>query len=221
MKFAVKVVMLDLDGTLVDTAPEIAIAANQMLVDLNRLPLNVSKIKNYIGDGAQTLIKRCLSAATGLEPDTELFQQAQRLFFTHYANNVADSQLYAGVESGLKVLLEAGYKLACVTNKPAEFTLPLLEKSGLAPYFELVVSGDTLAKKKPDPMQLLHICTEFDVLVTEALMVGDSHVDIQAAMAAGCFVVTVPYGYNQGKPLDDSQVDGMIDDLTELVTLLQ
>jgi phosphoglycolate phosphatase len=221
MKFAVKVVMLDLDGTLVDTAPEIAIAANQMLVDLNRLPLDALQIKNYIGDGAQTLTRRCLSAATGLEPDTELFQQAQRLFFTHYANNVADSQPYAGVESGLEVLLKAGYKLACVTNKPAEFTLPLLEKSGLAPYFELVVSGDTLAKKKPDPMQLLHICTEFNVLVTEALMVGDSYVDIQAAMAAGCFVVTVPYGYNQGKPLDESQVDGMIDDLTELVTLLQ
>ena len=221
MKLAVKAVMLDLDGTLIHTAPEIAVAANLMLADLRLPVLSFTQVESYIGNGAKMLIKRCLSETLDAATSNNLFERASTLFFAHYANNVADSQPYAGVKSGLKRLLEAGYKLACVTNKPAEFTKPLLEKSGLTNYFEQVVSGDTLAKKKPDPMPLLHICEKFDVPITEALMVGDSNVDIQAAVAAGCFVVTVPYGYNQGKPLDNSRVDGTVDDLTELVTLLQ
>jgi phosphoglycolate phosphatase len=107
-----------------------------------------------------------------------------------------------------------------VTNKPEKFTRPLLEASGLAPYFEIVVSGDTLAGKKPDPIQIHHICAEFNVMEMEAMLVGDSATDISAAQAAGCFIVTVPYGYNQGKPIDESQVDAMIQDLTELPSIL-
>jgi phosphoglycolate phosphatase len=221
MKFAVKAVMIDLDGTLLHTAPEIAVAANEMLKALNFSPLHLELVESFIGEGAPMLVKRCLTTTLGAAPDADLFDRAERLFFEHYANNAHESKPYFGVEDGLKAISDAGYRLACVTNKPEKFTLPLLKKSGLHDFFEMVVSGDTLANKKPDPIQLQHICAEFDVLTAEAILVGDSATDIAAAHAAGCFIVTVPYGYNQGKPLDTSKVDATINDLTDLTELLE
>jgi phosphoglycolate phosphatase len=221
--FRVKAVMLDLDGTLVNSAPEIAAAINLMLADLNQPVLPQSLVESYVGEGAAVLIKRCLNSQLDIsrlndEPDAMLFDQAQRLFFAHYAKNVTDSKPYDGVVEGLQALRNKGLKLACVTNKPEKFTLPLLQKCGLAEFFEIVVSGDSLPKKKPDPMQLQHICAKFDMHTFEAMLVGDSETDIAAAHAAGCFIVTVPYGYNQGRPIDESTVDAMIADLTELVS---
>ena len=219
-KFKVKAVMIDLDGTLVHTAPEIAAAANLMLADLDLPMLPYSQVEGYIGEGAIVLIKRCLTGQKNVEPNNTLFEKAEALFFTHYAENAANSKPYDGVIDGLQALWNKGYRLACVTNKPEEFTLPLLQASGLADFFEIVVSGDTLHKKKPDPTQLHHICRKFDVPEFEAMLVGDSATDIAAAHAAGCYIVTVPYGYNQGRPLDVSQVDATINDLTELVEIL-
>ena len=219
-KFKVKAVMIDLDGTLVHTAPEIAAAANLMLADLDLPMLPYSQVEGYIGEGAIVLIKRCLTGQKNVEPDSTLFEKAEALFFAHYANNAANSKPYDGVIDGLQALWNKGYRLACVTNKPEEFTLPLLQASGLADFFEIVVSGDTLHNKKPDPIQLHHICAKFDVPEFEAMLVGDSATDIAAAHAAGCYIVTVPYGYNQGRPLDVSQVDATINDLTELVEIL-
>lgn len=221
--FRVKAVMLDLDGTLVHSAPEIALAINLMLADLNRPVLPEKQVESYIGEGAAVLIKRCLNSQLDIsrlndEPDAALFAQAERSFFSHYANNVSNSKPYDGVVEGLQALRDKGLKLACVTNKPEKFTLPLLQKSGLAEFFEIVVSGDSLPKKKPDPMQLQHICAKLDVHTFEAMLIGDSDTDIAAAHAAGCFIVTVPYGYNQGRLIDESKVDAMIADLTELVS---
>jgi phosphoglycolate phosphatase len=212
--------MLDLDGTLVHTAPEIAAAANLMLVDLHLPQQTSAQIESYIGEGAVMLIKRCLMGYTTIEPEAALFEQAQTLFFAHYANIVTESKPFDGVIDGLQGLLNKGYRLACVTNKPAAFTLPLLKKADLADFFEMVVSGDTLPKKKPDPIQLLHICAKLGVDVTNALLVGDSITDITAAKAAGCYIVTVPYGYNQGNTIDENLVDATIDDLTQLTGLL-
>ena len=218
MAFNVKAVMFDLDGTLIHTAPEIAAAINDMRADLALPGLSQEQIQRFIGEGAQMLIKR--SIAANADVSAEMFEQAQALFFSHYAQTVKQSQPYHGVLEGLTALKEKGLRLACVTNKPEKFTLPLLSASGLMPFFEIVVAGDTLAKKKPDPIQLHYICAEFNVLEAEAMLVGDSHTDVQAAQAAGCYIVTVPYGYNQGKPIDDSLVDARIDDLTQLVDLL-
>jgi phosphoglycolate phosphatase len=218
--FKVRAIMFDLDGTLVHTAPEIAAAANLMLADMGRATLPVGQIEGYIGEGALVLIKRCLTGQKNVEPEAELFAQAEALFFAHYAQNVIESKPFAGVIDGLRAIHNKGFRLACVTNKPEKFTLPLLQKSGLADFFEIVVSGDTLHKKKPDPIQLHHICAKFDVPEFEAMLVGDSATDIAAAQAAGCFIVTVPYGYNQGLPLDVSQVDATINDLTELEAIL-
>jgi phosphoglycolate phosphatase len=218
--FKVKAVMFDLDGTLLNTAPQITEAANAMLSDLGMRPLPYQQVKNYIGEGAQILIKRCLTGELNIEPPLDLYEQAQPLFFAHYANNVTDSLPFDGVIEGLETIKSRGFKMACVTNKPEKFTLPLLQQSGLKSFFELVVSGDSLPKKKPDPIQLHHICAQFDVLEVEAMLVGDSATDIAAAHAAGCFVVTVPYGYNQGKPIDVSRVDATIRDLSELSNIL-
>lgn len=212
--------MFDLDGTLLNTAPQIAEAANDTLLALGMDRLPYDRIKGFIGEGASVLIKRCLTGEIGVEPDADLYAQAQPLFFEHYANNATESLPFDGVVEGLEAVKAIGVNMACVTNKPEKFTLPLLAEAGLADYFELVVSGDSLAKKKPDPMQLHHVCTQFDVLETEAMLVGDSATDIAAAQAAGCFVVTVPYGYNQGKPIDESQIDASIHDLTELQPLI-
>jgi len=220
MGFNVKAVMFDLDGTLVNTAPEIAFAANQMLSSLDLPNKSPIQIERYIGEGAQMLIKRCMMSESGVEPDDDLLNDAQALFFEHYANNVTRSQPYEGVLETLRHLKDKGFKLACVTNKPERFTHPLLDATGLAEFFEVVVSGDTLPKKKPSPMQLHHICKKFNVLEAETMLVGDSETDVVAAHAAGCYIVTVPYGYNQGRAIDERLVDATIADLPDLLNLL-
>jgi phosphoglycolate phosphatase len=209
-----------LDGTLLNTAPQIAEAANLMRQELGMPALPYPQIKNYIGEGALTLIKRCITGQVELEPNAEVFAQAQPIFFKHYANNMTESLPYDGVVEALDAIKAKGLKMACVTNKPAEFTMPILQQSGLEHYFALIVSGDTLAKKKPDPLQLHHVCSEFEVLEAHAMLVGDSMTDVSAAQAAGCFIVTVPYGYNQGKAIDESLVDATVRNLTELPSLL-
>lgn len=220
MAFHVKAVMFDLDGTLVHTAPEIAASINKMLVALQLSVLPQQQIEHYIGEGAQMLIRRCIEANIHSEPDEAMFERAQSLFFAYYAENVTESRPYDGVVEALTALQAKGLKLACVTNKPEEFTMPLLDKSGLLDFFEIVVSGDTLPKKKPDPIQLRYICAKFNVLEAESMLVGDSMTDVKAAHAAGCYIVTVPYGYNHGRPIDHSQVDDSIPRLTELASLL-
>ena len=212
--------MFDLDGTLVDTAPQIAQAMNLTLAQLGLKKLPESRIAGYIGEGATALIKRCLTDDLHGKPEATLFEKAQTAFFAHYANNVHESQLYDGVVAGLEAVKTNGFKMACVTNKPEKFTLPLLQATGLADFFEVVVSGDNLPKKKPDPMQLQYICAKLGVLTTHALLVGDSNTDILAARAAGCSIAIVPYGYNQGKTIDINMVDACIDHLSELTDIL-
>jgi phosphoglycolate phosphatase len=213
----VQAIMLDLDGTLLHTAPEIAAAANQMLQAMQRPTLDPSQIQGYIGEGAQMLIQRCLMGPSASLPDAAALAEAQALFLKFYADNVSHSQPYPGVVAGLESMQTAGYRLACVTNKPASFTLPLLQASGLDSYFSVVVSGDSLSKKKPDPAQLLHVCEQFQLAPEQALMVGDSISDVTAARAAGCYVFTVPYGYNHGLVL---QSDASIAQLGDALTLL-
>ncbi|BEV09446.1 phosphoglycolate phosphatase [Methylophilus glucosoxydans] len=221
MRFQVKLVMFDLDGTLLDTAPQIAEAANRMLVALGKPMLPQAQIATYIGEGVQNLIKRCLTGSVQVEPEADLFAQAQPLYHDFYTANATQSQPFAGVVPALQQLKKQGYRLACVTNKPEKFTLPLLQQAGLADFFEVIISGDSLPKKKPDPLPLLHICQKLGVLPAEAVLVGDSETDIQAAHAAGCFVVTVPYGYNQGREIDVATVDATVQQLTEVVNLLE
>jgi phosphoglycolate phosphatase len=220
-KFKVKAIMIDLDGTLIHTAPEIAKAANQMLLALDRTVLATELVQSYIGEGAVTLIKRCLTGDLKAEPDAELLANAQHLFFDAYAKVVAESQPYPHVAEALQAMKHSGLRMACITNKPAAFTEPLLEKSGLKPYFDLVVSGDTLQKKKPEPDQIYYVCEKFNIAVQESLLIGDSKTDIEAARNAGCYVFTVPYGYNQGYSIEKHTVDALIDHLSDTVELVE
>jgi phosphoglycolate phosphatase len=219
-KLKVKAIMIDLDGTLMHTAPEIARASNKMLAALGKPTLDEWQIESYIGEGAHVLIKRCLTGQVAAEPDAAEYVEAQKLFFEFYANNAAESKPYPNVVEGLEAFKKAGYPLACVTNKPASFTLPLLAANDFMQFFELVVSGDTLSKKKPDPDQLIYICEKLGVSVADALLIGDSKTDIAAARSAGCYVFAVPYGYNQGQRVDAGAVDALIDNIGDALNLL-
>lgn len=212
--------MIDLDGTLIHTAPEIARAANVMLAALNLPNLTPKKIENFIGEGAATLIARCLTQQLNAEPTQELLTAAKPLFFDAYAQIVAESKPYPQVIQALQQIQKMGLKLACITNKPTAFTMPLLEKSGLLPYFDVVVAGDTLQKKKPEPDQIFYVCEKSSILPSDTVLIGDSKTDIAAARSAGCRIFAVPYGYNQGYSIDIDAVDALIHRLIDAIDLI-
>ena len=174
--------MIDLDGTLLDTIPDLAVATNLMLETLGRTPLPLETVRTFVGKGIPRLVERALAGDIDGHAGADAMAQALPVFERHYtAVNGLHTTLYPGVREGLEQLRAAGFPLACVTNKSGAFTGPLLERMGLAPYFALTVSGDTLPRKKPDPEQLLHACAEFGVAPAQMLMVGDSVNDVQAA----------------------------------------
>lgn len=216
-----KAVLFDLDGTLVDSVPDLARAVDQMLEALGRSAAGVDSVRQWVGNGADMLVKRALSGdMAGLldGDDAELFPVARDLFFGAYAQaNGRNSQIYAGVQVALDRYREAGMPMAVVTNKPAAFTDQLLTQLGLAGYFSVVVAGDTLAEKKPSPAPLLYACEKLGSEPASSLMVGDSSVDVAAARAAGCAVVCVSYGYNKGAPIAEAGADRVIDSLAELI----
>ncbi|MFA6313895.1 MAG: phosphoglycolate phosphatase [Sterolibacterium sp.] len=221
-KLAVKAVLLDLDGTLLDTALDIAAAANAMLGELGRPACDVAQIRTYIGRGIPTLVKRCLAGRLDAVNDPDPPPAAALASFRqHYAaTNGRYATVYPGVLEGLHRLRAQGMRLACVTNKATDFTLPLLAGSGLAGWFELVVCGDTLPKCKPDPLQLTHICERFGAAPGEALLIGDSLNDVRAARSAGCPVFCVPYGYNEGGDVRKLDCDAIVATLEEAATLI-
>lgn len=224
-RIAIKAILIDLDGTLVHSAPEIARAGNQMLSALSLPALAAETIQSFIGEGAQTLIKRTLNTAlsnpTDANLDETLLASAKTHFFGAYSLLAIDSKPFANVEAALNAFKEANLSLACVTNKPAQFTEPILKANGLLHYFEEVISGDTLSKKKPDPAQILHACDKFNIEPCETLLLGDSNTDVLAANNAGCYVFTVPYGYNQGLAIDTANVDATITDLYDTLNYIQ
>ncbi|MGP1677021.1 MAG: phosphoglycolate phosphatase [Burkholderiales bacterium] len=215
-------VMIDLDGTLLDTVPDIAAAAARMLAALDLATRTQEEIRSFIGKGIPNLVQRCLQGrASGARADA-LQAEALALFQDFYFEESGRrTTLYPGVLDGLERFRAQRLRLACVTNKAARFTGPLLAQKGLAPYFELVVSGDTLARKKPDPMQLAHICAEFALPPEQALLIGDSANDALAARAAGCPVVCVSYGYNEGGDVHNLDCDAIVDSLSEAANILQ
>ncbi len=211
----VRAVLLDLDGTLLDTAPDIATAANCMLRELGRDALPEARIIDFIGQGVATLVRRVL-AVTGGESATAPFAHALERFEAAYLAHVADrSRAYPGVVEGLERFRAAGLGLGCVTNKAARFTLPLLAATGLRPFFSAVVSGDDVARKKPAPDALLAAAAALGVAPGSAWVIGDSANDVKAARAAGCPVAVVPYGYREGLPVEALAADAVVASLEE------
>ena len=209
----VKVVMLDLDGTLLDTVGDIIAAANLMRGTLGFQPLEAAVVRNFVGKGITNLVAKTLKDAVGEVGPTALkvaVANFERQYETCFDQT---SQPYPGVVDGLKAMKNAGFRLGCATNKLEKYTLPLLEKTGLRDYFDILVSGDTVAEKKPHPMQLKYAAEFFGCKTSEMLLIGDSINDAEAARAAGCPVFIVPYGYNEGQELRGLDCDAFIDDV--------
>ncbi len=205
-------VSFDLDGTLLDTIADLAEACRRMLADLNEPARSPEEIHSFVGKGMAVLVERCLTH--GQPPTAQRLHAGIETFRRHYGEvNGQMTQIYPGVVDGLKAFREAGLKLAVVTNKPGEFTEILLERVGMAQWFDVVVSGDTTAHKKPHPEPLLHACRIMETRPVENLHIGDSRNDIHAARAAGCPIFCVPYGYNEGEPVDSADCDALVSDL--------
>jgi phosphoglycolate phosphatase len=213
-----RAILIDLDGTLVDSAPDIAEAVRRMLLESGVAPLSFEIVRSFIGKGVPNLIRRVLEASAASDLGE---QPAMALFLRHYRDtNGRFGHVFWGVREGLQALHLAGYRLACVTNKPLAPTTALLEIHRLAPWFEVVVAGDSLAQMKPDPEPLLHACRSMDTSPARCLLVGDSAVDVAAARAAHMPVYIVRYGYPGPDGHAAMQCDALIDSLNDLPAIL-
>ena len=210
-----RAVLLDLDGTLLDTAPDLAAAVNAMLAGRGLGPLPEATVRDLIGRGISHLVEQSL-AASGQALAGGRLEPALQDFSEHYRRvNGRASKPYPGVMRALEQLRAGGLRLACVTNKARAFTRPLLEKSGLAPLLDAVVTPDDAGQRKPHPAPLLHACALLGVAPAEAVVVGDSANDAQAARAAGCPVLLVDYGYSEGRDVRKLDADGVVGSLGE------
>lgn len=216
-----KLILIDVDGTLVDSVPDLAFCVNEMMKRLGMPEHSEQDIRNWVGNGVERLTRRALIGQLDGEPDEALFRKAYPIFLELYAENTSTrSVLYPGIREGLNRLRDAGYVLGSVTNKASQFTVPLLKDLGIYDDFAVVVAGDTLDKKKPDPAPLLYAAERMGVHPADCLMIGDSINDVTAARAAGFQIVCMPYGYNHGNDIRDANPDAVIDSLAHLDTLL-
>ena len=217
----VRAAIIDLDGTMMDTAPDFLVAVNAMREELLLAPVDITVITRFVGKGTENLVRSILGLDFTPTQVGERYEQALEAYMRHYsAINGRHSTLYAGVSEGLRHMREHGLRLACVTNKPIAFALPLLEAAGLLPSFEVVYGGDSLPRKKPDPMPLLQVCADFSLAPHQVVAIGDSSNDVIAARAAGCRVLNVPYGYNHGQPIQDVDSDGIVETLLDAARLI-
>jgi len=217
-----EMILIDVDGTLVDSVPDLAFCVDEMMRRLGREPWGETRVRDWVGNGVERLVRRALIGQLDGEPSVADFEKAYPIFLDLYADNTSKrSLLYPGVREGLDYLKGAGYALGCVTNKAAQFTEPLLKDLGIYDYFSIIVSGDTLEQKKPHPAPLLHAAQFFKVEPAQALMVGDSVSDVKAARAADFRIACVPYGYNHGEDIRLAKPDLMIENLAALRTELE
>ncbi len=215
--FQPKLVMIDVDGTLVDSVPDLAYCVDQMMISLGRPARGEERVRHWVGNGVPRLVERALTGELDGFPSQQAFDKAYPIFLDLYAQNSSvRSTLYEGVIEGLDYLKSKGYLLGCVTNKAEQFTLPLLKSLGIIDYFGIVISGDTLEKKKPDPLPLIHGANFFNINPNECLMLGDSVSDVKAARAASFQIICMSYGYNHGNNIADENPDLVIDSMKQL-----
>jgi phosphoglycolate phosphatase len=212
----IRAVIVDLDGTMLDTLPDFQVAINAMRAEFCLAPISPEQIKDMVGKGSENLIRSVLALDYTAEEVEQHIEAAMASYQRHYlVVNGEHSKLFDGVLTGLDAMKASGLRLACVTNKPIAFTTPLLALKGLSSYFEVVYGGDSLPRKKPDPMPLLQVCADFSVPPSQMVAIGDSSNDAEAARAAGCWVLTVPYGYNHGQAIHETDSDGIVSTLLD------
>lgn len=217
----IKAAIIDLDGTMLDTAPDFHAAVNLMRADLRLPPQSQAQIINFVGKGTENLMRRTLAADYAQAEVEHHYPAALASYMSHYpAINGKYATVYPGVKEGLAGLKAKGLRLACVTNKPLAFALALLETAGLRDYFDIVYGGDSLPHKKPHPAPLLQVCSDFGLQPSAVVAIGDSSNDAQAARAAGCHTLIVPYGYNHGESVHNVDSDGIVQTLRDAVALI-
>ena len=208
--------IIDLDGTMVDTADDFTAGLNGMLAQLDAAETSREEVVGYVGKGSEHLIRSVLAPRFEAAQAQDRFDEALAIYQEEYARiNGHHTRLYPDVEAGLKAMRDAGLKLACVTNKPYRFAVELLEQYGLASYFSVVLGGDSLSKKKPDPLPMLTACAQLQVEPEATVAIGDSENDALAGRAAGMATLTVPYGYNHGQAIQTIKSDGIVASLFE------
>lgn len=217
------ILLFDLDGTLVDSAPDLALAVNKTLIELGLATFNQDVIRNWVGNGAHVLIQRALSgnAEISADLDSALTDKALSIFLQVYQDcSCVETQLYNGVLSTLTKLKAKGFRLAIITNKPERFIGPIIDGLALNNLFELIIGGDTLAKRKPDPLPLHYACQQLSANINQCVMIGDSKNDILAAKAANMQSIALTYGYNYGENIANYQPEVVIDNFAELLEVL-
>ncbi|OHV12302.1 phosphoglycolate phosphatase [Kushneria phosphatilytica] len=208
----------DLDGTLIDSAPDLARAVDAVLAERGLPTAGLDNVRQWIGNGARKLVERALTASSGQVPNDETLTAAHADFLEYYRRApCVDTRLYPGVVDCLAALQRQGMQQALVTNKPEAFIAPILRTFGIEQYFNLTLGGDALSQKKPDPAPLLHAASVLDVLPEKALMIGDSRNDIEAGRAAGFRTLALSWGYNHGEPIAASHPDYLLDSLKGLI----
>jgi phosphoglycolate phosphatase len=208
--------LIDLDGTLLDTAPDLAAATNATLAELGLQPLGEEAVRDFVGKGLTVLVRRALEAASGKLPGAAALNRAEEIFAGHYERlNGAAARVYPGVIEGLERMRALGLRTACVTNKLLRYTQPLLARTKLTGYFDAVVTSDLAGARKPDPAVFLYACRLVGAAPDEACVIGDSDNDGEAARAAGCRFLLVPYGYREGRQVAEIRCDGVVKTLLE------
>ncbi|RKR02649.1 phosphoglycolate phosphatase [Kushneria sinocarnis] len=208
----------DLDGTLIDSAPDLATALDAVLAERGLAPAGLAGVRDWIGNGARRLVERALTARSGNAPSAAELEAAHGAFLDHYRQApCVETRLYPGVAACLRSLEQRGLKQVLITNKPGDFIAPILQALGIGSHFERTLGGDALERKKPDPVPLLHIARELQVAPERALMIGDSRNDIEAGRAAGFRTLALSWGYNHGEPIAASDPDYLLDSLEGLI----
>jgi phosphoglycolate phosphatase len=216
-----KAILFDLDGTLIDSVPDLAAALDVSLEQLNYPPAGLARTRSWVGNGARKLVVRALSFALEIPEKSvseEITDKLLAVFFKHYGEQTCQqTTMYNGVLQALSVWHEQGIKMACVTNKSARFSRPILAHFGMDTFMPILVGGDTLSVRKPDPAPLLLACEQLGVDLGNTVMVGDSINDVHAARAAKIPVACVSYGYNHGAPIADANPDLLVDHFLDLL----
>ena len=212
-----EMVLIDVDGTLVDSVPDLAYCVDAMMSELGMPERGEKRVRHWVGNGVERLVKRALVNQLDGEPDEALFGKALPVFEALYRENTSKrSRLYQGVKEALDFLKTTGVRLGCVTNKASEFTLPLLNDLGISGYFETILCGDMVERKKPDPLPLIMSAEKLGVSPQASLMLGDSMSDVKAARAAEFSIVCMSYGYNHGEDIRDYKPDAVVDSMAEI-----